>query len=491
MTEGRKGGVSAAHPLAVQTGERILKKGGNAVDAAIAMSFVLGVVEPYGSGLGGGGVMLIHSTDTPPVFYDYRETAPLSGEISEAKVGVPGFVRGMETLFRDHAVLSWQALLEPAIAAAYDGFEAHSVLCDRLGKMSHLDRSAHSLFYSANRPVPLGTVIRQQTLAETLQSISRYGSEWFYEGPVARRIVERVKGMQRSDLQQYRVLQREPVVKDALGFRVVSAPPPLAGVTLLQALHRIESVRLDRYSDHSFAFIYGMSEILQRVHQDRKTTMGDPDFVDVDTNALLSEAYIERRLKETSDEGDSFTDVNQTTHFTVVDKEGTMVSATNTISDFFGSGLYVDGFFLNNQMKNFTDAGPTLNDVQPGKRPQSHIAPAILCRGRRPVLTIGSSGGRRIPTMMSKVLLRLIKNDCPLHDAVCAPRFYARDNHLYLEENIDETIKEALRRKGYAVEVYPERIFYGGIHGMMITEGGDMVGTADPRRGGTWKTFSY
>ncbi|WP_067724624.1 gamma-glutamyltransferase [Oceanobacillus damuensis] len=488
-------GVSAAHPKAVDVGVEILRKGGNAVDAAIAVSYTLGVVEPYASGIGGGGVMLIHSVNDKPIFYDYREMAPISGETSKS-IGIPGFVLGMETIHSERGTYPFDQLIEPSILVAEEGFELNDILHSRLQEAKHLSKIKLQQFYSDETPHPIGSIIKQKKLALTLKKIKRHGSEWFYKGPIAKEIHNLINGQEVSDIYKYKVIKREPVVGRFLEFEVISAPPPLAGVTLIQALHMVEKMKLHEHADASFEFILGLSQIMQRVHLDRLSTMGDPDFVDIDASKIISSDYIENMFYEiyktpfevaSSKENNDF---NNTTHFTVVDRDGMMVSVTNTISDFFGCGENIAGFFLNNQMRNFTKTSSSPNVIKPGKRPHSNIAPTILCHNNKPFLTIGSAGGKRIPTMLTRILLRTLQNNWSLEKAVKKPRIFAHDYTLYLEEDIDSQIKSRLTKNGYNVKYHPINIFYGGVHGLMfVDEDNELIGVADPRRGGTSETL--
>ncbi|WP_010272473.1 gamma-glutamyltransferase family protein [Paenibacillus senegalensis] len=486
-------GVSAAHPLAVEAGMKILGSGGNAVDAAIAVSYMLGVAEPYASGIGGGGVMLIVPADpaAEPRICDYREIAPLSGVVSEQKVGVPGFVKGMESVHKRYGKLPMKSILEPAIEAAVDGFPAGPALHRQLNSSQHLAREQFPELYPDGEPLPEGAVLRQPQLAETMRGIAEGGAAWFYEGAPAQEISSLVEGMKPSDFRHYEVVYREPL-KTRLGdYQLLTCPPPFGGVTLLQGLLASQACGLDEAEAYSAEQVHGWGELFSQCYTLRSTTMGDPAFSEPPVDWLLSAELIGQLASQAAEGPVSRPpgpgDVANTTHFCVVDAEGMIVSVTNTVGGFFTTGLTWGGCFLNNQLRNFTDeVEGSLNLPQPGKRPQSYVTPTIVSGPKR-TIAIGSAGGKRIPFVLATILTAMMKRDASIEQAVAAPRFFVDERVVYTEEPLAETTKNRLEQIGYEVRYHPEVMFYGGVHGLMLSkETGELHGVADPRRGGSW-----
>lgn len=499
---GKKYGVAAAHPLAVDVGMDILEQGGNAVDAAVAVSYALGVVEPFGSGIGGGGTMLIYPAGgQKPVVIDYREMAPSSGYIPESGVGVPGMVKGMELAHNEFGSMPMAKLIEPSIQLAEEGFEVTPLLTRRLeAARGRLPVGDLPHFFPDGEPVQPGQLLQQKELARTLRAIQKKGSDAFYKGEIARDIVRAVGGIRASDLKAYKPEEKEPVRGTFAGYEVVSAAPPSGGVMLIQSLQMAEHMHVDQTRELSADFIHLVGEINKRAYQERMEKMGDPRFVQVPVEEMVSEEHTRRmasdidmdklsdKYKEAVDSLADREDHDNTTHFVIVDGEGNMVSVTNTLSNFFGSGVYVDGFFLNNQLKNFSFRNDSPNRAQPGKRPISYTAPTILAKDGEPIIGIGSAGGRRIPPMLTEVLIRMLKYHEPIQTAINEPRFLVEGNEVFVEKDLPEDVKRELRRRGYTVTVKGISLFYGGIQGLVIDKENQRIdGGADPRRDGAWK----
>ncbi|MDQ0218600.1 hypothetical protein ELQ35_04360 [Peribacillus cavernae] len=483
-------GVSCAHPQAAKVGIEVMEKGGNAIDAAIAVSLSLGVVEPYASGIGGGGVMLIHQDNKNPIFFDYRECAPNSGILSKEQVGIPGLLKGLEAIHQKLGTIDWSKLVSYSTELAEKGFFVTAILHERLKTMqTHLFNENLEHFYPNGRPIGMGCLLIQEELAEVLQKVRNYGSRSFYEGKIPIQIINRIEGIHDDDFEQYSMKTRDPVQGQFAGYDLISAPAPLAGTTLVQALTMAESFLVEQYADQSFEFLKLMAAIINECQLERKKWMGDPFHVTI-PDSLLSESYIEHLMKNIIKK--KFTpfshaieiEVNNTTHFSVTDQWGTMVSATHTISDPFGSGVYINGFFLNNQLQNFTKDKYSPNSMEPGKRPASNIAPTILASNGRPIMTIGASGGTRIPHILTRLLINLFKHKVSFKKALSSFRYYVDQNHFYFEKEVSSITKERLTKLGYDYIFYPVPFFYGGIHGLMVDEHQGLIGAADPRRGG-------
>ncbi|MED5243381.1 gamma-glutamyltransferase [Priestia sp. LL-8] len=493
-------GVSSSNSIAVEVGTDVLENGGNAVDAAIAVSYALGVVEPYGSGIGGGGGMLIlpGNQSDKPTFFDYRETSPISTEGSEKEIGVPGFVKGMEVIHEKYGSENMDQLIDPAIKLANDGFPVGQQLSERLkGAQYRLSEAEIPNFFPRNKPIEEGKTLKQPELAETLELIKEKGSDVFYNGELAEEIAEDVPGIQKEDLEKYSVKEREPVHGEFAGYDVISAPPPFSGVTLIQSLQMAEMLNIQKTEQDTALFTHVISEITNRANSDRVAHIGDPAFSDIDDEALTSKEYSRKlaqdlSLNKLSDkyklEGDDLEEEHiSTTHFVVTDKEGTVVSVTNTLSNFFGSGENVEGFFLNNNLNNFNNTKTSLNYYEPDKRSRTFTAPTILKKDDE-VIGIGTPGGSRIPMMLTEVLVRHLLFKDSLQDAIDAPRFSIENNHLYTEFQYPTSVREELEGMGYDVKEKSSAIYYGGIQAIVIDQKNNRIyGAADPRRQGTWK----
>ncbi|MBN8209839.1 gamma-glutamyltransferase [Bacillus sp. NTK071] len=495
-------GVSASHPLAVKVGMDVMESGGNAVDAAIAVSYVLGVVEPYGSGIGGGGEMLIHPKNSKPISYQYRENAPLSGSLPSSYAGVPGLVKGMEDLHADYGTIDMKKLIAPAINIAEKGFKVDQDLYDRLkGAQYRMPISDIPHFYPNGKPINPGVTLKQKQLADTLRTIQEEGASAFYEGELGEHILDQTDEIKSEDLQTYATLKKEPTKGTFAGYDVYSAPAPLGGITLIQSLQMAELMNVEKSEDDPADFIHLVGEITKRTYNDRLEEIADPGFVDVNADKLTSFDYSKELAKgismehlsedyEINDSLADFEDHDNTTHFVIVDKEGTMISATHTLSNFFGSGTYIDGYFLNNQLKNFSENNSSINDVEPGKSPRSYTAPTILSKNGRPEIGIGTPGGKRIPMMLTEVLVRNLYFKESIEEAIEHPRFYVEDDKIMLEseEVFSEEVIDDLEDRGYRVEIYEAGQYYGGVQSLVVNYEEDlMYGGADKRRLGSWQ----
>jgi gamma-glutamyltranspeptidase / glutathione hydrolase len=508
--------------LAAQT---VLREGGDAVDAAVAMAFALAVTFPEAGNIGGGGFMTI-LTDGHPYFLDYRETAPaaafpnmyldgkgepipglsLSGNLA---VGIPGTVRGFAEAHRRFGRLTWKRDLEPAIELARDGFVVPAAVI--YWRNTYLPVFAKSTnFASWAKDMQVGKRFRQPVLAATLQRIADRGADEFYTGSTADLIVAqmrrgRIKGLiTRADLAGYRAVWRQPLEGEWHGFRVITAPPPSSGgIALLQMLQmKADADKLFVGQPlNSPQYIHLVAEIEKRVFADRAAYLGDPDSVEVPVAALLSPDYLARRAREIDPVRPSATlavheglEKPQTTHFSIVDRWGNAVSNTYTLNGGFGSGVVVEdaGFVLNDEMDDFSIkpgspnqfgvVGSDANAVGPGKRPLSSMTPTILVKDGQPAMVIGTPGGSRIFTSVFQVLVDVYDFNMPLAAAVAAPRYH---HQLLPAQTIfwepfapaPPDLITALKGRGYTFE--PQE-FNGDIAAIEI-KGRSPVVAADPR----------
>ncbi|WP_080873598.1 gamma-glutamyltransferase family protein [Oceanobacillus timonensis] len=497
-------GVSSSHPLAVEAGMQVLENGGNAADAAVVVSYVLGVVEPYGSGVGGGGEMLVYPNDAEePTVYEYRETAPESGAEPES-FAVPGLVDGMETLNQDLGSMDMDELIQPAIDYAEEGFEVDNHLVDRLRKGSYrMEPGELEEFFPNGEALEAGNTLVQPELAETLRSIQEGGADAFYNGPIADQILEKEElstaGVTAEDLNSFTTKTQKPAHGEFAGYDVYSAPPPLAGVTLIQSLQMAEQLNIASTEDNQRDYIHLIGEISKRSYDDRVENVGDTLVDDtIPTDELTSSEYSQQmadtisldELSEDYEVNDSVSDEedhDNTTHFVIIDQDGTMVSATHTLGNFFGSGDNVAGFFMNNQMENFSQRDDSLNSIEPGKTPRSFTSPSILTNGEK-TIGIGSPGGKRIPMVMTQVLTKYLLFNEPFDEAIDDSRFYIEDNDILTETELDTDVQSGLRARGYEIYNQTDVDFYGGIQALIVDgESNEIFGSKDERRNGISK----
>lgn len=544
-------GVSTLHPKAAEVGMEIMEAGGTAVDAAIAISFVLNVVEPYGSGMGGGGALVLHDPEEGVHSYDYREISPLSASSTwagpERGMSVPGMVMGMETLHEDHGTMSWEELLAPSIKIAEEGF--------RVTEMFHIQAINGARYvkqgpiqqrlYPDGHPIAIGELMVKPELATTLRKVQEGGSKAFYEGDIAQQIIART-GMTQEDLLEYEVNVGEPSKGQFRFFdegterwreqTIYGAANPTSSIVTIQALQMASQLDLKEYyqeadieagyslgdllKDEALQgdYIHLMNEIIRVTYEDRLETIGDPNFEEVDQQALTTLDYTEELLSEVRMEpGDQMDmskieslydspaerkDSHNTTHFVVIDPEGRMVSATNTLGELFGAGIEVAGFFMNNQSRNFSDDPESPNFYQPGKRPRTFISPLIMEEHGRAVLGMGTPGGRRIPTHVFQTIMQFYfgrdenGSTMDLQEAIMQPRFYFEDDAIYVEKPLEDQVLNQLREKGWSVRTNTSSIFYGNIQalGLETDEYGfvkSIYGGGDERRRGTWQIKNW
>jgi len=535
MATGTKGVVAAAHPLAAKVGAEILARGGNAVDAAVATAFALGVVEPYASGIGGEGVMVISLADGTEVAIDYKSVAPghvtLEGTDTSVKLGpkgtcVPGVVAGLALALEKYGTMSLAEVLEPAIRLAREGFPIDEVFVDVMAAHGFYenivdDPEISSIFLKDGLIPDVGTVITNPELAHAYELIAQQGPEVFYEGEIAEAIVQATEGwITKEDLAQYTPREMEPVRGDYRGYEVLSAPPPVGGTTLIEALNILENFDLSGYSYTDPEAIHLIAESLLLASADRYRYVGDPAFFAVPIKGLTSDAYARERAElirldavippreapaggpfqyEYLEEHAAIYSVPEeatslsTTHVSVVDKEGNAVSLTQTLSYFWGSQVFVSGygFFLNNELHNFNRYDPTdptdLNEIAPYKRPRTLVAPTIVKRDGEIFLVVGTPGAGRIISTLLEVIVNVVDFDMDLKEAIAAPKFCSRVAYkeLRMEEGYPEETLAALEALGHKIKLYsPLNLYFGGINAVMVQEDGTMIGVGSLRRQG-------
>ncbi len=517
--------VAAAHPLAVEAGLEMLRRGGTAVDAAIAVQMVLGVVEPHASGIGGGGFLLHYDGTTHAIaVYDGRETAPAGATptmfldsngkplgfrpavVSGISVGVPGVLAMLELAHKDYGKLAWRDLFAPAIAVARDGFAVPPRLAAWLSRIPGLreEPGIRTVYFNADGlPRKAGERIANPELAETMRLIADQGARAFYQGPIAAEMVERVRGHVRpgtlalADLADYRPIKREALCGPYRVWVVCGMPPPSSGgIAILQVLGLLEPFEIWRDTPNDLRSIHLIAEASRLAFADRDRYVADPAFVQVPTAGLLSPAYLAERRKLMSPDR-SMGKVGPgvppgyvergTSHMSIVDRWGNAVAFTTTIEAPFGAQIMVRGFLLNNELTDFSptpeaDGKPVANRVEPGKRPRSSMSPTlVLDRDGRLVAALGSAGGARIIGDTLQTLIGMLDWDLPVSAAIALPRVINANGATELEAGTPLTgLADGLRGLGHQVQV---RGHEGGLTGIRRV-GDGWEGSADPRRDG-------
>ncbi|MGV8824902.1 gamma-glutamyltransferase [Methylibium petroleiphilum] len=465
------GMVVTAHRLATQVGVDVLQRGGNAVDAAVAVGYALAVVYPAAGNLGGGGFMTLQFADGRRTFLDFREKAPLAATADmylgadgqpvkglstrgHLAVGVPGTVSGLEFARVKYGTMQRAALVAPALRLARRGFVLEPGDIAMLATATddfRKDPASAAIFLREGAPWSAGQRLVQKDLARTLQRIARHGSRGFYQGPVGEALVasSRAGGglITQTDLDRYATRELAPVECDYRGYRIVSAPPPSAGgVILCELLNILEGYPLQELGYGAAQGVHYQIEAMRHAYVDRNSYLGDPDFVHNPLERLLDKDYAARiraaidpaRAGVSQDlrPGVAPHEGSNTTHYSIIDREGNAASVTYTLNDWFGARVAAagTGVLLNNEMDDFTIKlgaanmyglvqGET-NAIAPGKRPLSSMSPTIVSRDGKPVLVLGTPGGSRIITVTALVLLNLIDYGMTVQEAVDAPRFH-------------------------------------------------------------------
>ena len=532
---GSNGVVSSAHPLASQVGLDILKAGGNAIDAAVATGFALGVVEPNASGIGGGGFMMIWLAENrQAVFIDFRDKAPSGaaadmyeldeeGELKPNEMGfnpaviggrsvaVPGEVAGLLLAQSEFGTMSRQQVMRPAIDHAERGVVVSEVLAgmiaDNYDTLLSYPATA-AIYLSDDFPKQPGELVRNTDLAKTLRLVSEKGSDGFYRGPVAQSMVDAVQAdggsMTLEDLEGYLVSYRAPVRGSYRGYEIISAPPPSSGgVHVIELLNIMENFDLAKMGQGTPESLHAWTEAMKLAYADRAQFMGDSDFVAVPAAGLASKAYARERFSQISldqakeDYGagqPTAGDSGSTTHYSVIDSAGNMVACTKTINHFFGSGITAPGtgVLLNDQMDDFDKLPGKANSIEEHKKPLSSMSPTLLLKDGKPFATLGSPGGKRIISTMALLISNLVDFDMDIQAAIEAPRINNyEDGPLKIEARIPDGVREALAGKGHELEVKKDfDLYFGGAQGITIDPvSGELHGGADPRRDGQAAAF--
>ena len=511
-----------------QVGAEIMAKGGNAVDAAVAMGFALGVCEPFTSGLGGGGLATIHTAEGENFFIDFREVAPAAatldlyvdasgennGNTKEGGLasGVPGEVAGLLYLLEHHGTMSREEVMEPAIRIANEGFTVSAycanAISDAYEKTQKFPEMSKVYLDENGLPWEEGSVITNPDLGKALQLIADQGADAFYKGEIGEAMVATLAKydgvMTMDDLAGYEVHELEPVTGDYRGYTVISSPPPSSGGThLIEILNILENFDMASMEVNSAEYVHLFAETFKLAFADRAKYMADTNFVTVPLGGLTSQAYADKRaqdidlnvaMEQAAPDDPSPYEHTDTTHFSVADVDGNCVAITKTINYYFGSGVMVDGygFMMNNQMDDFSTDPESVNKIEPGKKPLSSMSPTVVLKpDGSPFLVLGTPGGSRIFSGVAEVISRVIDSKMDLHTAISVPKIWncSNKNNLQYEKPLkgyeqyaltDETIAK-LTEMGHG-EL--KTAASGAFQCIMFMDDGTLYGTADPRQDG-------
>ncbi|MEY3238757.1 MAG: gamma-glutamyltransferase [Bacteroidota bacterium] len=518
--------VVTAHPLATQVGLDILRKGGSAVDAAVAVQFALAVVYPQAGNIGGGGFLIYRSKSGMTDALDYREKAPAAATdsmyLDSAKnvitklsrfgvlsSGVPGTVDGMWEAHKKYGKLPWPDLVKPATMLAEKGFQITQQEADNLNaeRMTFVVNCTFLPAFVKMGAWAAGDWLIQKDLSNTLRRIEGDGRDGFYTGATAALILydmEKRKGLiTAKDLEGYKSVWRKPMEFNWKGMKITTMPAPSSGGIILQQLLTTTSWHpLKSFGFHSTAAVHLMAEAERRAYADRSMHMGDPDFYKVPVKTLVDSAYLADRMKTFDPLKASPSDAippgnikesEQTTHYSIVDKFGNAVSVTTTLNDSYGSRTVVAGagFILNNEMDDFSAKpgvpniygaiGGKANKIEPGKRPLSSMTPVIIAQKGKLSMVLGTPGGTTIPTSVFQTIVNVYEFGLPLKDAVHQKRFHHQwsPNHIAIEEGaLSEEVIQQLQAKGHTVV---SRGPIGRVEAIMVLPNGKLQGVADDR----------
>jgi gamma-glutamyltranspeptidase / glutathione hydrolase len=522
------GMVASEQELASQVGLDILRQGGNAVDASVAIGFALAVVAPYAGNIGGGGFMMIHDARSGKnVALDFREMAPAAasrdmyldaqGNVvpdrslhTHLAVGVPGTVAGLTHALNRYGSMKLADVMAPAIKLAEQGYTVTPTLAMILAsERPHLARwkSTRDIFFKQDRPLQAGEKLVQKDLARSLRLIAKQGPAVFYEGEIGARIVAEMQQhdglITAADMKRYQTIEREPVTGNYRGYQIVSMPPPSSGgAHIVEILNMLEHYPLRQYGANSAQTIHLMAEAMKLAYADRATYLGDPDFNKIPIQGLTSRAYADDLVKKIDPEHATPAkqiapgkpqpyESDQTTHFSVADQNGNLVATTYTLNLSFGSGIVASGtgIMLNDEMDDFSAkpgvpnafglVGGDANAVGPGKRPLSSMSPTLVLKDGKPFLVTGSPGGSRIITTTLQIILNVIDHDMNVAEATIAPRIHHQwlPDQLRIEKGISADTIKILQDKGQQISV---QAAMGRTQTIQIKDG-KFYGFSDPR----------
>jgi len=525
--EADSGMVVAAHPLAAEAGLSVLRDGGNAIDAAIATMFVLNVVEPHASGLGGGGFALVRMADGETKVVDYRDRAPRSVDTAwyydpldslkrmrhgGGAVCVPGAASGWAELYDSWGTMPLERLTRDAIKYAEEGFPVNPGLSRLITDYTESVISQDSLlamtFLRDGIPYLPGDTLRQPMLAATFRDLTAKGIRSLYRGPIAEAIVSAVRSdsgtIAPEDLAFYRAEVIEPLHGTFGKYDLLTVPPPsMGGAALIEILNLVEATGAMNSGAGTTESIHLVSQCIQQAYADAEIRVGDPAIVKTNWREMLTPEFARKAMIGIALEAKpaprqavppSTSDHGNTTHLVVADMNGNVISITQSINYFFGAGVMAGntGILLNNQMADFSAMPDSLNIIRPKARPRSFMTPLIVLDKEKPVLVAGTPGGPRITSTMAQIALNMLVANMELNAAIDYPRFFPVGEHLVLESRFDKPTVSGLHKAGYQLHLAgPYNLYFGGAHAISLTHnnGTKLYGSADKRRGGAARGF--
>jgi gamma-glutamyltranspeptidase/glutathione hydrolase len=523
--EAPNGMLASAHPLASKAGAEILAQGGNAFDAAVCVHFALAVVYPRAGNIGGGGFAVYRKNNGETGTLDFREKAPLQAsrnmyldsmqnvipDLSSTgalSVGVPGSVQGMIDLHKKLGTIAFENLIEPAIKLAENGFAITKDEADKLNSYQEAFIKANGTAMYFVKNWQAGDTMHLPALAKTLKAIQKNGRDGFYKGDVAAAMLKKMNekaGITQADLDAYKTVWRKPIEIFYKNYKVISMPPPSSGgIALAQLLKGSENFDWKASGHNSAATIHFTTELQRRVYADRASYLGDPDFYPVPQQMLLDSTYLAQRFENiklnkktnSSDIKEGSVEIIEsieTTHFSIVDKQGNAIAITTTLNGNYGSKVFVEnaGFFLNNEMDDFSVKpgvpnqfgliGAEANAIAPQKRMLSSMTPTILEKNNELFMVVGTPGGATIITLVYQAIINVIEYDMDIQQAVDAKKTHSQwlpDIILYEENGLDSSIIKNLNQMGHVLESRP---YIGKLDAVLVLSNGMLQGGSDPR----------
>ena len=519
--------VVSAREEASKIGVEIMKQGGNAFDAMIATDLALLVSYPVAGNIGGGGFMVFRMKDGTIGSLDYREKAPLAAtknmyldadgslnpetsQIGALAVGVPGTIAGLFEVHQKFGILPFEKLIEPAIQLALNGVVVTEKQAKQLNRFKSKFREANKRTILLDKDWQTGDTIKYPKLAETLKRIKVNGRDEFYKGQTANIIVDQVQKLggiiTKEDLANYEVKWRDPITFMYKGYKIISMPPPSSGgICLAQILKSIAPFNIEQYPHNSTQYIQLIAEAERRAYADRSYFLGDPDFVNIPTDSLMSKNYLSKRMSDFNWEKATQSSAlfrgsipgyesDETTHYSIVDPFGNSVAVTTTLNAAYGSKVYVEegGFFLNNEMDDFSAkpgepnmyglVGAEANAIAPQKRMLSSMSPTIVEKNGQLKMVVGSPGGSTIITSVMQNILNVLEYDMTMQESVSTPRFHHQwlPDNIKFETSFDTLVFNSLKKLGYEIDQTNSPII-GKVDAILVLPNGQLEGGADPR----------
>ena len=507
---------------ATKIGVDIIKKGGNAIDAAVAVGFALGVCEPQSSGIGGGGFMVIRFAKTGETkFIDFREIAPKNATpdmwkldkdgkvinnekaVGGKAVGVPGEVKGMMYALEKYGTMSRKDVIQPSVELAENGYEVSAVLSRDIKNkydMIEMFPETSKIYLNEGFPYEVGETIKNPDLANTLRKIIKNGEKAVYEGEIAKAIVKSAQDaggpLTMEDMQNYDIRVNDPLVGHYRGYEIVtSAPPSSGGAHVVQILNILENYDMKNVKPGSAEYYHLFSEAIKMAFADRAKFCGDTEFIDVPIDGIISKDYAKELVKQLDSKKSkkyiagnpwAWDGSKDTTHYSIVDKEGNIVAVTKTVNNVFASGVVAEGtgIILNNEMNDFDTGHGKANSVEAGKKPLSSMSPTIVLKDGKPVMSLGAPGATRIITGVAQVISLVLDYGMDIQEAINFPRIHDDYDKLVCETRIDPAVIAKLKAMGHNVVEEAEYFEYPCVQGVTMGEDGKLRGGADPRRDG-------